>query len=252
MPDNRPEALNQPLRAGVLFVTQLAPLEGKTITVASGRRTRDEQVALRKSNCGPTDYDIWEKPSRECKPPTAIPGTSRHETGDAVDLSGDKDWAFRKLQRHGFTRPVAGEDWHFEHPLSRQPPTSASDTRILDTIMDMARELADATGQDIETAARSLAPTSSSSISVPGIPVTLPSPGKSADFIADGVGGIIGGITDPLEALGALVGVLLDPDFWKRLGLGLVGVALIVVGLAMISRDTIGGLLPNISVSPQG
>jgi hypothetical protein len=51
-----------------------------------GYRSHARQIQLRKQNCGTTDYDIYQKPSKECKPHTAIPGTSRHESGLAVDL----------------------------------------------------------------------------------------------------------------------------------------------------------------------
>ncbi len=241
MPDNRPEALKQPLRAGVIFLQTVAPLEGRSIRIVSGVRTREEQIALRQRHCGPSDYDIFEKPSGECSPPTARPGTSRHETGDAVDLGGDKDWAFGKLQRHGFTRPVRGEDWHFEHPLTREAPRGGSDTRHLDVIMDLAREMADATGTDVEAAAAALnAGGGGSSISLPGIPVTVPSPGKVTDVVGDG----LGFITDPLAAVGALIGVLLDPGFWRRVGLGMAGAALVLMGLVMISRDSLN-IIPS-------
>lgn len=53
----------------------------------SGYRNMDRQIALRKQNCGPTQYDIWQRPSRECTPPTAIPGTSMHEKGLAIDFA---------------------------------------------------------------------------------------------------------------------------------------------------------------------
>jgi len=53
-----------------------------------GFRSKDKQVELRKQNCGgSTNYDVYEKPSGKCKPPTAIPGTSMHESGLAFDLT---------------------------------------------------------------------------------------------------------------------------------------------------------------------
>lgn len=52
-----------------------------------GYRNRDRQVELRKQNCGKTYYDVWEKPSSKCSPPTAIPGTSMHEKGLAIDFT---------------------------------------------------------------------------------------------------------------------------------------------------------------------
>jgi LAS superfamily LD-carboxypeptidase LdcB len=52
-----------------------------------GYRDPSEQVALRMSNCGTSDYAIYEMPSGSCSPPTAIPGTSQHELGLAIDFT---------------------------------------------------------------------------------------------------------------------------------------------------------------------
>ena len=52
-----------------------------------GYRNSSQQVALRKAHCGPTDYDIYEKPSNQCHPPTARPGASMHERGLAIDFT---------------------------------------------------------------------------------------------------------------------------------------------------------------------
>ena len=52
-----------------------------------GYRSADAQIAVRKANCGTTYYDIWLKPSSQCTPPTAIPGTSMHEKGLAIDFA---------------------------------------------------------------------------------------------------------------------------------------------------------------------
>ena len=52
-----------------------------------GYRDPAAQIAVRKSNCGTSHYDIYEKPSSQCSPPTAIPGTSMHERGLAIDFT---------------------------------------------------------------------------------------------------------------------------------------------------------------------
>jgi peptidoglycan hydrolase CwlO-like protein len=52
-----------------------------------GYRDPSEQVALRMSNCGTSDYAIYEMPSSSCSPPTAVPGTSQHELGLAIDFT---------------------------------------------------------------------------------------------------------------------------------------------------------------------
>lgn len=53
----------------------------------AGYRSYDSQVQLRKQHCGTSYYDIYEKPSGQCSPPTATPGNSMHEWGLAVDFT---------------------------------------------------------------------------------------------------------------------------------------------------------------------
>ena len=53
-----------------------------------GFRSYDQQVALRQQNCGGSDnYSTFQKPAKQCTPPTAPPGTSRHESGLAFDFT---------------------------------------------------------------------------------------------------------------------------------------------------------------------
>jgi predicted chitinase len=87
-----------------------------------GARTYEEQVALRRQNCGPTHYDIYEKPSRLCKPETAIPGRSMHEKGLAFDFRRNKkritksspeyNWLVENAERFGFYN-LPSESWHW-------------------------------------------------------------------------------------------------------------------------------------------
>ncbi len=63
-----------------------AASSGINLSVQGSWRPPERQIALRKQNCGSTEYDIYTKPSGQCKPPTAIPGTSNHEKGLALDL----------------------------------------------------------------------------------------------------------------------------------------------------------------------
>src|SRR5690606_16714574 len=58
-----------------------APLSG------NGWRDPAEQVALRQQNCGTSYYAIYQMPPTQCSPETAIPGTSNHEIGTAIDFS---------------------------------------------------------------------------------------------------------------------------------------------------------------------
>ncbi len=53
-----------------------------------GFRTAQQQIDTRIRNCGGnTYYNIYQKPAKLCSPPTAQPGTSRHESGTAVDFN---------------------------------------------------------------------------------------------------------------------------------------------------------------------
>lgn len=108
MPINDPAVLKDPFRGAV--VAWLAAGEG-AFWITSGLRTRQEQIDLRVSNGCP---DIFTSPASTCRVPTAIPGTSKHERGEAVDVAGDKTLAARLAPRFGLGLTVPGEDWHFE------------------------------------------------------------------------------------------------------------------------------------------
>jgi hypothetical protein len=97
-------------------VEQLLELAGGRVSVTSGFRTYDEQVAARRRNGCP---DIYRSPASACRVPTAIPGTSKHEKGAAVDFGGDLALADRLAARVGLTRTVPGEPWHFESTNGR-------------------------------------------------------------------------------------------------------------------------------------
>ena len=64
-----------------------AEADGIKLGCASSYRPIEEHIRLRKQTCGPTDYDIWQKPSDQCTTPTARPGTSNHEKGLAIDFT---------------------------------------------------------------------------------------------------------------------------------------------------------------------
>lgn len=90
-----------------------------------GYRSAQDQIWLRKLHCGTSDYDVWEKPSWECSPPTARPGFSLHERGLAIDircngrlLSRYSDPCFAWMAEHapkvGLYNDVTGrEAWHW-------------------------------------------------------------------------------------------------------------------------------------------
>jgi len=52
-----------------------------------GYRDPQAQIAVRMANCGTSNYAIYQMPASQCSPPTAIPGTSQHELGLAVDFT---------------------------------------------------------------------------------------------------------------------------------------------------------------------
>jgi len=89
----------------------------------TAHRPVTRQIELRRQNCGPTDFDVYEKSPSLCAPPTAKPGRSLHELGLALDVqNGDNpivsrsDPAFRWLAAHApsyglYNLPA--EPWHW-------------------------------------------------------------------------------------------------------------------------------------------
>ena len=99
---------------------------GFSLSIRSGYRSPDEQIALRRQNCGPTHFDIFEKDSKLCSPQTAKPGTSNHEKGLAVDLDWNtggrsKSWSDPEAvwlrqnakARFGLDNKIQSEPWHW-------------------------------------------------------------------------------------------------------------------------------------------
>lgn len=103
--------LSEPLRSRLALLLEAT---GEAVWIGSGRRTTQQQADVRRKNCGPTFYDIWQKPPAACSPTTAIPGTSPHERGEAADLEGDLGLVARLLKQFGLATPVRGEPWHVE------------------------------------------------------------------------------------------------------------------------------------------
>jgi hypothetical protein len=90
-----------------------------------GYRDTRRQIELRRRNCGTSSYAIYRMPSSRCSPPTARPGTSRHEQGLAIDFTcngraiGQRAWTdfcvlwLRKYAARFGLRPLASEAWHW-------------------------------------------------------------------------------------------------------------------------------------------
>lgn len=78
--------------------------KGTRVTVASAFRTRAEQE------------ELWVKYGRNTKR-VARPGTSRHESGFAIDIdrvSAQSLESSGMFKKYGFHRPLANEPWHVE------------------------------------------------------------------------------------------------------------------------------------------
>lgn len=110
-----------PPLAAAITAMNADPAVGGKLTIVSGWRSNASQIGLRRDHCGTTNYDIYQKPSSACSPPTAIPGTSNHETTNAgkpwalaVDLGGPLTAAKSVMAKYGLHTPVKGEAWHFE------------------------------------------------------------------------------------------------------------------------------------------
>jgi hypothetical protein len=88
-----------------------------------GFRDSQAQINTRRNNCGPTHYDIYEKPASQCSPPTAIPGRSMHERGLAIDFTSNGSlitsrsnpafqWLAANAARFGLYN-LPSEPWHW-------------------------------------------------------------------------------------------------------------------------------------------
>jgi hypothetical protein len=88
-----------------------------------GYRDPAGQIAVRRSNCGTSDYAIYEMPASSCSPPTARPGASQHERGLAIDFSANGSliqsrssaafqWLAGNASSYGFYN-LPSEPWHW-------------------------------------------------------------------------------------------------------------------------------------------
>jgi peptidoglycan hydrolase CwlO-like protein len=87
-----------------------------------GYRDPSGQIAVRRNNCGSSNYAIYEMPASQCSPPTARPGTSMHERGLAIDFtqggstltrgSSGFAWLRANASSYGFFN-LPSEPWHW-------------------------------------------------------------------------------------------------------------------------------------------
>ena len=98
----------------------LAAAEADRVVLSgSGWRSTQDQIALRSANGCP---DVYTAPASSCQVPTAIPGTSMHEVGEAVDFiqggstlsrsSPGFSWLTANAARFGFYN-LPSEAWHW-------------------------------------------------------------------------------------------------------------------------------------------
>lgn len=103
--------------------------KGHTITLTTQETLRrDQKRWIGRSTFTGTDNDfVLKAPASSFKPATAIPGSSKHGAGLALDLNvGGRDnfqplqevnytWLIKNSYKYGFVRTVASEEWHFEY-----------------------------------------------------------------------------------------------------------------------------------------
>ncbi|MEO5949633.1 MAG: D-alanyl-D-alanine carboxypeptidase family protein [Candidatus Saccharimonas sp.] len=101
------------------YLVQQAKADGINLT-GGGFRTAAQQISLRRAHCGSSHYAIYQTSSRNCRPPTARPGESNHETALAVDLNNARTYGTRVYRwmrvhapRLGIYARVPGEPWHW-------------------------------------------------------------------------------------------------------------------------------------------
>ena len=79
--------VNAAIAERVRALVDAARADGLELAEGSGGwRSPEVQIQLRRAHCGTSDYAIYQMPPSQCSPPTAIPGTSEHERGLAIDF----------------------------------------------------------------------------------------------------------------------------------------------------------------------
>jgi peptidoglycan hydrolase CwlO-like protein len=109
------------IASNVQALLSAAAADGINFT-GGGYRDPAGQIAVRRNNCGSSDYAIYQMPASSCRPPTAIPGTSMHERGLAIDFAeagstltrGSSGFAWLKAHAAGYgLYNLPSEPWHW-------------------------------------------------------------------------------------------------------------------------------------------
>lgn len=105
------------------LAAMLAAAEADGVSISgAGYRDPAGQIAVRRNNCGSSNFAIYEAPSSSCRPPTARPGQSMHERGLAIDFTSGGSvlnrgsaafaWLKANAARFGFFN-LPSEAWHW-------------------------------------------------------------------------------------------------------------------------------------------
>jgi len=114
--------VNERIAASLDAMLAAASADGLSLG-GTGYRDSSQQIALRRAHCGTDDYAIYQMPPFLCTPPTAIPGSSMHEQGLAVDFTWKGQsltdranpafvWLAANAARFGFYN-LPSEPWHW-------------------------------------------------------------------------------------------------------------------------------------------
>ena len=109
--------VNVSIAAQVTAMIQAAGADGVYLS-GGGYRDSAQQIALRQSHCGSSYYATYQMPSSSCSPPTAIPGTSMHEQGLAIDFDNCSygtsvyNWLSANAASYGMYN-LPSESWHW-------------------------------------------------------------------------------------------------------------------------------------------
>ena len=114
--------VHESIASKVQDLLEHAARDGIRLT-GGGYRSAASQIALRRQNCGTSQWAIYQKPSYQCRPPTARPGRSMHERGLAIDfihngrgVTSRNSAAFRWLAANAATYGLynlPSEPWHW-------------------------------------------------------------------------------------------------------------------------------------------
>ncbi len=109
--------VEEAIAGNVAAMIEAAAADGIVLT-GWGWRSSDQQVALRRQNCP----DVYDSPASACSPPTARPGSSRHEYGRAIDFhingasfgasSAEYAWMVANAADYGLFN-LPSESWHW-------------------------------------------------------------------------------------------------------------------------------------------